>query len=339
MGKFKEVLDVKKATLLLLGVLILATLVISAPVLHMYTALDVNEAKIYIEAFEKATGIKVDWVRMSSGEVLARLEAERNNPRASIWFGGPAVDQIAAKNKGLLEPYKSPNAWSLDLAFKDYDGYWTGFYLGVIGFASNTKQLEELGVEAPTSWQDLLKPEFKGRISVAYPYTSGTSYTILAGLIALMGEDEAFDYYKKLNKQIHHYNKSGSACVTQVGLGEVTVGIAFAHDVIKKGVSKGYPVKLTVPEDGTSYEIGAMSVIKGGPEPELAHKFIDWMLTAEAQSLMKNWYRVPLNPDAEVVEGAVKITDVNVIPLDFVYFGQQKDRLIERWKTEIQYGD
>ncbi|AKI97410.1 ABC transporter substrate-binding protein [Kosmotoga pacifica] len=329
----------RKVTLLLLGVLIIATMVISAPVLHMYTALDVNEAKIYIEAFEKATGIKVDWVRMSSGEVVARLTAERNNPRASIWFGGPAVDFIAAKKRGLLEPYKSPNAWSLDLTFKDYDGYWTGFYLGVIGFASNTEQLKELGVEAPTSWQDLLKPEFKGRISVAYPYTSGTSYTILAGLIALMGEDEAFDYYKKLDKQIHHYNKSGSACVTQVGLGEVTVGISFAHDIVKKGVSKGYPVKLTIPKEGTSYEIGAMAVVKGGPEPELAHKFIDWMLTAEAQSLMKNWFRVPLNPDAEVVEGAVRITDVNVIPLDFVYFGNAKDRIIERWKNEIQYGD
>lgn len=328
----------KKLGFVVLVLALLASTAYAAQVLHMYTALDGNEWPIYVRAFEKATGIKVEVVRMSSGEVLARVEAEAKNPQASIWFGGPAVDQIAAKKKGLLEPYKSPNAWSMPLAFKDPDGYWTGFYFGAIGFASNTEQLKELGVEPPTSWYDLLKPEFKGRISLAYPYTSGTAYTVLASLVALMGEDEAFEYWKKLHKQIHHYNKSGSACVTQVGLGEVTVGIAFAHDVIKKGISKGYPVTLSFPKEGTGYEVGAMSIIKGGPEPELAKKFIDWMLTAEAQNLMKQWYRIPLNPEAEVAEGSVKMGDVKVVPMDFDYFGREKDRLIERWKNEIEYG-
>ena len=309
-------------------------------VLHMYTALDVNEARIYIDAFEKATGIKVEWVRMSAGEVLARIEAERNNPQASVWFGGPAVEFIAAKNKGLLEPYKAPGAWGLPLAYKDPEGYWVGFYIGAIGFASNKDQLKELGVEPPKSWYDLLKPEFKGRISLAYPYTSGTAYTTLITLVALMGEDEAFEYWKKFDKQVHHYNKSGSACVTQVGLGEVTVGIAFAHDIVKKGISKGYPVVLSFPKEGTGYEIGAMALIKGGPEPELGKKFIDWMLTAEAQNLMKKWYRIPLNPKAEVAEGAVRVTDLKIVPLDFGYFGSAEvhDRLIERWKNEIQFG-
>ncbi len=312
--------------------------VFAGRVLHMYTALDNNEWPIYVRAFERATGIKVDVVRMSSGEVLARVEAERKHPQASIWFGGPAVDQIAAKKKGLTEPYKAPGAWSIPLAFKDPEGYWIGFYLGAIGFASNAEQLRELGVEPPRSWYDLLKPEFKGRISLAYPYTSGTAYTVLASLVALMGEDEAFAYWKKLHKQIHHYNKSGSACVTQVGLGEITVGIAFAHDIIKKGISKGYPVILTFPKEGTGYEVGAMSIIKGGPEPDLAKKFIDWMLTKEAQDLMKQWYRIPINPEAEVAKGAVRLSDVKVVPMDFEYFGKEKDRLIERWKEEIEYG-
>ncbi len=192
-----------------------------------------------------------------------------------------------------------------------------------------------------------MKPEFKGRISMAYPYTSGTAYTILATTIAQMGEEKAFKWWKKFNKQIHHYNKSGSACVTQVGLGEVAVGIAFAHDIVKKGISKGYPVVLTFPtgvgdfplQEGTGYEIGAMALIKGGPEPELAKKFIDWMLTVDAQNLMKKWFRIPLNPEAEVAEGAVRITDVKTLPLDFEWFGKNHDRLIDRWKNEIQFGE
>jgi len=329
---------VKRLLLVSFLVCIFFVMGLSKDVLHMYTALDENEWPIYVKAFEEATGIDVQVVRMSSGELLARVEAEANNPQASIWFGGPAVDQIAAKKKGLLAPYISDMTKMVQEAFKDPDGYWVGFYFGAIGFASNSEQLEELGVDPPTSWYDLLKPEFKGRISLAYPYTSGTAYTVLAALVAIMGEDEAFEYWKQLHQQIHHYNKSGSACVTQVGLGEVTVGIAFAHDIVKKGISKGYPVVLTFPKEPTGYEIGAMSLIKGGPEPELAQKFIDWMLSVDAQNLMEQWYRIPLNPEAEVAPGSVKMEDVNVIPMDFVYFGKEKDRLIERWKEEIEYG-
>ncbi len=328
----------RKVLVLILALSLFTVFFAKEQVLHIYTALDENEWPIYVNAFEKATGIKVQVVRMSSGELLARVEAESKNPQASVWFGGPALDQIAAKKKGLLVPYKSQAVEKVPAAFKDPEGYWVGIYFGAIGFVSNTQQLKQLGVEAPTSWYDLLKPQFKGRVSLAYPYTSGTAYTVLAALVAIMGEDKAFDYWKQLHKQIHHYNTSGSACVTQAGLGEITVGIAFAHDIITKGIAKGYPVVLTFPKEPTGYEIGAMSMIKGAPERDLAAKFIDWMLSVEAQNLMVKWNRIPINPDATVAPGAVRMQDVNVIPMDFEYFGEHKDRLIERWKEEIEYG-
>lgn len=322
--------------LLLTFVLVFSGQALAAEVLHAYTALDTNEAKIYIEAFEKDTGIKVEWVRMSAGEVLTRLRAEANNPQVSLWFGGPSPEYIAANNFGLLAPYESPVGKSfLTPSQKDPDNMWTGFYFGGIGFASNTEFFKEIGLEYPTSWADLLKPELKGKISLAYPYTSGTAYTVLATLVQLMGEDEAFDYWEKLNENIHHYNKSGSACVTQVGLGEVAVGIAFSHDVIKKGPSAGYPVALTLPSEGTGFEIGAMALIKGGPEPELAKKFIDWILSKRAQELMKAWFRIPLNPEAEIVEGAIPASEINLIEFDAVWAGNNKERLIEIWRDRI----
>lgn len=322
--------------LLLTFVLVFSGQALAAEVLRTYTALDTNEAKIYIEVFEKDTGIKMEWVRMSAGEVLTRLRAEAKNPQVSLWFGGPSPEYIAADNFGLLAPYESPVGKSfLTPSQKDPDNMWTGFYFGGIAFASNTEYFKEMGMEYPTSWADLLKPELKGKIAVAYPYTSGTSYTVLATLVQLMGEDEAFDYWKKLNENIHHYNKSGSAAVTQVGLGEVAVGISFSHDVIKKGQAAGYPVALTLPSEGTGYEIGAMALIKGGKEPELAKKFIDWMLSKRAQELMKQWFRIPLNPEAEIVEGAVPASEINLIEFDAVWAGNNKERLIERWRDTI----
>lgn len=328
----------KRFYVMVLIVLLVCGMLAAERVLHMYTALDENEWPIYVKAFEKATGIKVEVVRLSSGELLARIEAESKNPRASIWFGGPAVDHIAAKKKGLLSPYKSAMTEKVPAALKDPEGYWVGIYFGAIGFASNTEILKQLKVDPPTSWRDLLKPEFKGKVSVAFPYTSGTAYTVLAALVALMGEDEAFKYWKELDKQIQQYTKSGSAPVVQAGLGEAAVGIAFAHDIIARGIAKGYPLVLTFPKEGTGYEIGAMSLIKGGPEPDLAAKFIDWMLSVEAQNLMKEWFRIPANPEAEVALGAVRLEEVKLVPMDFDYFGREKDRLNERWRDEIEYG-
>jgi iron(III) transport system substrate-binding protein len=331
--------NVKTLILLLLTVFLLfgsQSLVKAADVLHMYTALDTNEAKIYIEAFTKDTKIDVQWVKLPAGELLTRLKAEAKNPQVSVWFGGPSVEFIAGKKEGLLAPYKSPvGAPFLKGNLKDPQDYWTGFYFGAIGFGNNTNFFEKNKLAYPTTWQDLLKPEFKANISLAYPYTSGTSYTVLATLVQLMGEDKAFDYWKKLDSNIHHYNPSGSACVTQAGLGEIAIGIAFSHDILAKGTSQGYPIKGSFPSEGTGYEIGGLALVKGGPEPELGKKFIDWALSKRAQDLMKVWFRIPLNPQAEIAAGATKASDVKLINYDDEWAGNNNKRLIEKWRQII----
>jgi iron(III) transport system substrate-binding protein len=312
------------------------SIVKAADVLHMYTALDPNEAKVYIEAFTKDTKINVEWVRMSAGEVLTRLKAESKNPQVSFWFGGPSSEFIAGKKEGLLAPYKSPvGAPFLKGNLKDPQDYWTGFYFGAIGFGNNTTWFEKNKLPFPTSWQDLLKPEFKGNISIAYPYTSGTAFTTLATIVQIMGEDKAFDYWKKLDANIHHYNTSGSACITQAGLGEIAIGIAFSHDILAKGTSQGYPIKGSFPSEGTGYEIGGLGLVKGGPEHELGKKFIDWTLSKRAQDLMQVWFRIPLNPQAEVAKGATKASDVKLINYDDEWAGNNNKRLIEKWRQII----
>jgi len=148
-------------------------------------------------------------------------------------------------------------------------------------------------------------------------------------------EDKAFDYWKKLDANIHHYNTSGSACVTQAGLGEIAIGIAFSHDILAKGSSKGYPVKGTFPSEGTGYEIGGLGLVKGGPEPELGKKFIDWTLSKRAQDLMQVWFRIPLNPEAEIAAGATKASEVKLINYDDEWAGNNNKRLIEKWRQMI----
>jgi iron(III) transport system substrate-binding protein len=300
--------------------------------LHLYSALDEHEAKIYIRAFEEETGIDVRSVRMSAGEILVRLRSERRNPQVGLWFGGPSPEFIAAKQAGLLAPYRPNVDFELPSEAFDEGYYWTGFYFGALGFACNTAILDRKGLTPPTSWYDLLNPALKGEIGAAYAYTSGTSYTILATLVQLMGEEKAFEYIAKLDRNVHHYNKSGSACVTQVGFGEIGVGLAFSHDIVKKGPSRGFPVVLSFPKEGTGYEIGAIALIKDGPNPTEAKIFIDWILSVKAQNLMKKWFRTPLHPRATVAQGAVTADKVSLIQFDAVWAGQNRRRLTERWR-------
>ncbi len=301
-----------------------------------YTTLFEPTARLVFEEFEKDTGIKVEWVRLSGGEAVARMDAERRNPQASIWVGGVGLDHMTAKNMGLTEQYFSPNADIIPEQFKDPDGYWIGLYVGALGFISNNERLAELGIEPPTSWQDLLRPELKGEIQVANPGTSGTAYNFVATLVQLWGEDEAFAYLKEFHKNVQQYTRSGNAPNQAVGLGEVAVGIGYAHDQVTV-VQQGYPVTITFPEEGTGYEISSMSLIKGGKEMEAAKILYDWMLTERAMQLLASTNVVPV-VDVPLVEGAVPISEVNVIDQDDVWAASQKERLVEKWNNEVFRG-
>ena len=331
----------KKLTLTLLMVTIMlcsvfVTGLAAGKVLHIYTAFDTEEAKYYIEAFEKETGINVEWVRMSSGEVLARIEAEAANPQASMWHAGSNTSHINAASKGLLEPYKPNTDFELIDILHAEDWAWTGFYTGAIGFVSNVNFLKEHNVKAPTSWSQLLDPAFEDNIAMAYPYTSGTAYTTYATLVQMIGMEKTLDWWEEFDKHsIHQYTKSGTGCISMVGIGEVAVGIAFSHDIMAKGINKGYPVVMTFPEEGTGYEVGGLSLIKGGPEPELAKQFIDWCYTREAQDLFQKYNRLPVNPKATVKEGSVTLDQVKLIDYDHILAGQSKDEWITAWRDRI----
>lgn len=298
-----------------------------------YTTLDEPLARAVFEAYEKDTGVKVEWVRLSTGEAVARMEAERKNPQVDIWFGGVGLGHIEAKDKGLTTPYVSPNAKNIPAKFKDKDGYWTGIYAGALCFVSNINRLKELGVEAPKSWADALKPEFKGHIQMANPASSGTAYNVIATVVQLWGEEKGFEYMRDLHKNISQYTKSGSAPGKNAAIGEIPVGIGYAHDQVKL-VSQGYPLVITFPSEGTGFEVASISLVKGGPNPELAKRLIDWALTERAAKLYAAECVVPF-VDVPLKKGAIPISQVNTINQDDVWAAANSERLIERWQNEI----
>lgn len=288
--------------------------------------------------FEKAyPDITVNFVRMSSGESLTRLRNEKDNPQFDIWWGGPIDSFIAAKAEGLLETYESPNAANIkDPALMlDPDNTWAGIYVGSLGFATNKNWLaDHPGVEAPKSWDDLLKPEFTGQIMVAHPSSSGTSYTALCTVLQLKGEEAGWDYLRAYAGQVLQFTKSGAAPAKFIGQGEAAVGIVFSHDIVAE-MEKGSPMELTFPAEGTGFEIGGMGIIAGAKNLDAAKKWFDWALQPETQELGPTYeaYQAPTVNGAEA--SRPELLDVNLIDYDFDYCGSNKSAFIDRFTNEI----
>lgn len=292
------------------------------------------------QEFEAEFGITVNYVRMSTGEALARLEAERDNPQFDIMWGGPIDTYIAGKGEGLFEQYESPNLDNLLIPelYMDPDNYWAGIYVGSLGFATNADWLAANNMEAPTSWADLLKPEFEGQLMVAHPSTSGTSYTALATVLQVLGEEAGWDYLEKYAGQVLQFTKSGSAPAKFVGAGEAAVGIVFSHDIVKQ-IEAGLPLVLSFPEEGTGYEVGGVAIVKGAEHLDAAQKWYDWALTADAQALGPK-YKAYQAPTVGGVDLAYpELLEVNLIDYDFQWAGENKKDFVDRFSNEIQGAD
>ena len=292
--------------------------------------------------FEKIyPDITVNFVRMSSGESLARLRSEKDNPQFDIWWGGPIDSFVAAANDGLLQAYDSPNLPNLidqDL-YKDVENRWAGVYMGSLAFATNTNWLaENPGVAAPTSWADLLKPEFENQIMVAHPSSSGTSFTALCTVLQLMGEDEGWQYIQDYAGQVNQFTKSGAAPAKFVGQGEAAVGIVFSHDIVAE-IEKGSPLELTFPSEGTGYEIGGMGIIAGAKHVDAAQKWFDWALEPATQELGPIYEAF----QAPTVTGAAasrpELLEVELIDYDFLFCGDNKNAIVDRFTNEVAAAD
>lgn len=312
--------------------------------LTVYCSILDEQCRAGVAAFERASGIKVTMVRKSTGETYAQIRAEASNPRGDVWWGGPGDPHLQAAEEGLLEEYKSPrlaelHPWALRLAEQSKFRS-AGIYLGALGIGYNTEVLKKKGIPEPKCWADLLDPKFRDEVQIADPNSSGTAYVMLASIVQLMGEDKGFAYLKALHRNINQYTKSGIAPVKATASGETGVGIAFMHDMVTMRV-QGAPVRTIAPCEGTGYEIGAVSLIKGRKNTETARRFLDWTLSAEAQKLVgaeQKIYSIPSNRTAPAHPDAPDIASIKLIAYDSAKYGSsaERNRLLKKWGDEVK---
>ena len=292
--------------------------------------------------YAKTTGTKINVSMKGSGEALAQLIAEKENPKTDIWFGGTGDPHLQAAELGLSLEYKSPTlpqlqSWAQQQA--QQSGYRTvGIYSGPLGFGYNTELLAKKKMQPPKTWADLLNPALKGDIQSANPASSGTAYTMVATLVQLMGEDQAFEYLKKLHTNISQYTRSGTGPIKAVARGETMVSISFVHDAPGEKMN-GFPIEAVTPTDGTGAEIGSMSIIKGARNMDAAKKFYEWALTPAAQEMAAaaKQFQVPSNKAAKVDPRVPDFKKIKFINYDYAKYGAsaERKRLIARWEKEV----
>ena len=292
--------------------------------------------------YTKTTGTKVNVSMKGSGEALAQLIAEKDNPKTDIWFGGTGDPHLQAAEQGLSFEYKSPalsqlHGWAQQQA--QQSAYKTvGIYSGPLGFGYNSELLTKKKLPIPKTWNDLLNPALKGEIQVANPASSGTAYTMVATLVQLMGEDKAFEYMKKLHANISQYTRSGTGPIKAAARGETTVSISFVHDAPGEKM-QGFPVETVTPADGTGAEIGSMSIIKGARNLEAAKKFYEWALTPGAQEMAAaaKQFQLPSNKSAKNDARIPDFKKIKFINYDYAKYGasNERRRLIAKWEKEV----
>lgn len=311
----------------------------AAESLKAYAIWPENYARPMLEAFEKETGIKVTFIRFSSGEALARLIAEKNNPQVDLLFGGPVETFTAGEQQGIFEAYVPPSAADLPARFKSAQGMWTAIADDPLVFMTNAKFLKEHNLQPPASWDDLLNPAYAGQLQMADARTSGTAITRIFSVLQVhdRNEDAAFAYLKKLRKNIQAYTKSGGGGTVPVGLGQAAGGIFFIVDALFTQ-QKGYEVAISFPKEGIGSAAECIALVKGNKNGAAARKLIDWATSPAMQSKLApakiNF--LPAHPKvapdpalAEVLKNA------KIIEIDDKWAGENRKRIVERWVAEV----
>ncbi|MCL4745390.1 MAG: ABC transporter substrate-binding protein [Burkholderiaceae bacterium] len=292
--------------------------------------------------FQRESGVKVSIIQKGSGETLAQLQAESANPRTDVWFGGTHDPHIVAAERDLTQAHASPRTtelhpWAQELS-RVSKGKAHGIYAGILGIGFNIEIMAKRRIPQPSCWKDLLGPEYKGEIQIANPNSSGTAYVAIATLVQIMGEEQAFEYLKGLHRNVNQYPRSGTGPIKAAARGETMASISFMHDAVTERVA-GLPVKAVAPCEGTGYEIGGLSIVKGAKNLDNAKKFVDWALSAPGQrvGIAARQFQVPSNKAVAPPPEAPSLFATKLIKYDLAKYGSndERKRLIAKWGQEV----
>jgi iron(III) transport system substrate-binding protein len=291
-------------------------------------------------AFHKDTGINVSLTVKSAAEALAQITAERASPKHDVWFGGGG--HLRAAQLALTDEYRSPalaelHEWAVRTA--DVSAWHAvGVYAGVLGIAYNAEVLAKKSLAEPHCWSDLAQSAYRDQLEMPNPAATDAGYLALATLVQIFGEQHAFDLLTSVHRNARTYARTTPGAVRAAARGEVAVAVSYLHDGASEAAN-GFPIRLVTPCEGSGYEVGAMSIVKGARNLQNARRFYDWALTPAAQKIGVDTkhFVLPSNRAAPTPPGVPTAAEAKLIAFDFAKYANAAEhaRLLERWEREV----
>ena len=302
--------------------------------LLVYTAVEADELAKFKQAIEADNpDLDIKWVRDSTGIITAKLLAEKANPQADVVWGLAATSLKLLADQGYFQPYAPKGVEQLEPKYVDSakPPYWVGQRAWVASLCFNTVEAEKAKLSKPTSWQDLLKPEFKGKVVMPNPSSSGTGFLDVSAWLQLWGDDKGWKYMDGLHQNIAQYTHSGSKPCKMAAAGEVPVGISFAYRGAQEK-SKGAPVEVIAPSEGVGWDLEAFAIVKSTQKLSAAKQLADWSVTRKANEIYNEGYAVVAMPGvAKPVPNYPEGIAEKMIKNDFEWAAKHRETILAEW--------
>lgn len=299
--------------------------------LTVYIALREEEAKSLLEKFKKETGCTYEYIKLPTEEAVKRILSEKNSPNGDIFIGGTCDAYELLKSNNALARYKSPNAKGIPSKYKDSDNYWTGFQVDTLAIGINKlvwdRDFAPKGIPMPTKFEDLLQDEYKGKIILPNPETSGTGYTFLASLYQQLGPDNYRNFLKKLTTNVSSYTVSGFNSIQRVSSGEYAVTVNFLGDQIIASKSDSNIISIT--PKNTGWNVDSVAEINNPANKEVSEAFIDFILSDDVSN------NLSLYSNAVSTKKYTDVTSNIYENYDFNKAAMEKDTIINIFNNSL----
>lgn len=307
----------------------------AATELTVYTALEVEQLKVYKEAFEKQhPDIEIRWVRDSTGIITAKLLAEKDRPQADAVWGLAASSLAILAQHDMLEAYAPQNLPNIDAKYRDAANPpgWVGMDVWAATVCFNRVEAEKQGLPKPTRWEDLTDPVYRGKIVMPNPASSGTGYLDVSAWLQTFGEQQGWAFMDKLHENIGQYTHSGSKPCKLAAAGEFPVGISFEYPAIQLQ-RQGAPLDIVLPKEGLGWEVEATAILKGSDAMDAARKLADFSASPEAMRLYSHNFAVLAQPGiAQRISELPADYEQRLIANDFAWAAEERERILAEWR-------
>lgn len=307
-------------------------------VLVVYTARSESLNNAVIPNFEKDTGIKVEVIVAGTGELVKRVESEKNNPMGDILWA--ADETMLSSKKDLFEEYISPEDENMMEGFKNKTGYFSPAFADPTVFILNKDVIGDVKVEG---FADLLNPELKGKIAFGDPANSSSAFQSLAAMLFAMGDgdpmaDEAWDFVDQFIANLDGKMMSSSGQLHKsVADGEYPIGLTWEDPVVNYKIN-GAPVEVVFPKEGAIFPGESVQIIKGAKNLENAKKFVDYMLAEKIQNLVGSELTVrPLRQDAKLADYMTPTGNIVLVKnYDEGWVSENKDAIVSKFNEHLE---